>query len=322
MTVLSKALLKGVISYFPIKRKSLNIDDKQPGQSARYCYSVWLRHLVKTHESSQKTHFPSMVELGPGSSIGVGVLALLTGTNKYVGLDVVELNQAFNYETIIEEFILLLKNRTAIPDDKEFPRVHPKLLNYSFPEHIFSAEFLKKTLHKDRIATIKGMLKDFHNENRFVSKKEMSIQFIKSGEDNMDQLPFNSADLVFSQAVLMAVSNLDETYSMIQQFLKKGGVTSHQIDFKSFNTSDKWNGHWTYSDTIWKIILGRKPYLINRAPYSIHASLHDKYGLKIIKAQKEYLNSDLSKSQLAPRFETMPDEDLITRSVLIQSLKV
>ena len=321
MKALSKALLKGIISYFPIKRRGLNRTDNEPGKSARYCYSVWLRHLVKIHESSSKTHFPSMVELGPGSSIGVGILALLTGTNKYVGLDVVDLEDV-NYEAILEEFIALLKHRTPIPDDKEFPRVHPKLLDYSFPDHILNAEFLEKMLHKDRVTTIKVMLKDFKNENRFVSKKELSIQFIKLGESEMDQLPFNSADLVFSQAVLMAVNNLEETYAMIQQFLKKGGVTSHQIDFKSFDTADKWNGHWTYSDTIWKIILGRKPYLINRAPYSIHASLHDKYGLKIIEAQKEYLTSDLSKTQLAPRFKTMPDEDLLTRNVLIQSLKI
>lgn len=47
--------------------------------SARYCYSVWLRHLEKLFEAGA-TDIPRVVgELGPGRSIGVGIAALLGG---------------------------------------------------------------------------------------------------------------------------------------------------------------------------------------------------------------------------------------------------
>ena len=55
--------------------------------SARYCYSVWLRHLWMTHTHGLRTEFDTMVELGPGDSVGVGLAALLSGTERYIGID-------------------------------------------------------------------------------------------------------------------------------------------------------------------------------------------------------------------------------------------
>src|SRR3977135_940863 len=40
-------------------------------QSARYCYSVWLRHLVNAWQQGLHTLPEVVVELGPGSSQGV-----------------------------------------------------------------------------------------------------------------------------------------------------------------------------------------------------------------------------------------------------------
>ena len=45
--------------------------------SARYCYSVWLRHVVLLAQNGLWKYPKSVAELGPGDSLGVGFCALL-----------------------------------------------------------------------------------------------------------------------------------------------------------------------------------------------------------------------------------------------------
>jgi len=84
---------KGLATYVP----GLYRPRHGPGStaSARYCYSVWLRHLVMAGKSGLPTRPLTVAELGPGGSLGTGLAALLSGAEKYIGLDAVEhaLNQ-------------------------------------------------------------------------------------------------------------------------------------------------------------------------------------------------------------------------------------
>jgi len=50
--------------------------------SARYCYSVWLRHLVMAFQNGLRTFPETIVELGPGPSLGTGLASLISGANK------------------------------------------------------------------------------------------------------------------------------------------------------------------------------------------------------------------------------------------------
>jgi len=82
--------------YFPwlstIKGKLkllLNREDIPKKANARYCYSVWLRHLSILNENGLNTNPSVVAELGPGDSMGVGLMTLLTGTKKYYAFDVV-----------------------------------------------------------------------------------------------------------------------------------------------------------------------------------------------------------------------------------------
>src|SRR5258706_2920262 len=52
--------------------------------NARYCYSVWLRHLAHVRAAGLAANPASVLELGPGASIGVGLAALLSGSSTYV----------------------------------------------------------------------------------------------------------------------------------------------------------------------------------------------------------------------------------------------
>src|SRR5687767_9884078 len=81
-----RALLKGAATYLPIVRQYA-CRGSGGTTSARYCYSVWLRHLVKAHESGLNSNPGNVAELGPGDSLGVGIAALLSGADHYYALD-------------------------------------------------------------------------------------------------------------------------------------------------------------------------------------------------------------------------------------------
>ena len=72
-----------------INRKNYSEIQTQKANS-RYCYSVWLRHLSIINENGLDTNPNIVAELGPGDSIGMGLMALLTGSSKYYALDIVE----------------------------------------------------------------------------------------------------------------------------------------------------------------------------------------------------------------------------------------
>src|SRR5260370_28824009 len=93
--------------------------------SARYCYSVWLRHLSILQRSGLPTAFKTMVELGPGDSLGIGLAALLSGVERYIALDVIQYPSDAQNLRIFGELIALFKDRAPIPDEAEFPPVLP-----------------------------------------------------------------------------------------------------------------------------------------------------------------------------------------------------
>jgi hypothetical protein len=89
--------------------------------SARYCYSVWLRHLVLANENGITGVPEKIAELGPGDSLGVGISALISGTNQYVAFDIVQYQPTEVNLKIFDELVELFKNRTDIPGESEFP---------------------------------------------------------------------------------------------------------------------------------------------------------------------------------------------------------
>ena len=76
-----KAVLSGIASYLP---EYDHTGVTGGTESARYCYSVWLRHLCLAQSADPRLGVPRVVaELGPGDSIGIGLAALLSGVEKY-----------------------------------------------------------------------------------------------------------------------------------------------------------------------------------------------------------------------------------------------
>ena len=119
-------LAKGVVTFIP-GAQALFTRRTTGTSSARYCYSVWLRHLASARQSGAHWPVNTVAELGPGDSIGIGLAALLSGATHYVGLDTYPYAGGTANLAIFEELIQLFRARTPIPDAQEFPEVWPVL---------------------------------------------------------------------------------------------------------------------------------------------------------------------------------------------------
>lgn len=247
---------------------------------------------------------------------------LLTGSKKYYALDVVEHTTLKQNVKLLDELIDLLLSRTDIPNEDEFPRVHPCLKKYAFPSKIITEHRMMGQLDDERKKYLKTNLLQYKTLNKELSSLQYFCPWYDSGV-----IAKQSVDMIFSQAVLEHVDDLSGTYKAMHLWLKSGGIMSHQIDFKSHSTSDEWNGHWAYSDFVWKLIRGKDTYGINRAPLSVHVDLLNKMGFKILSIipvktfpSEKYTNS-IHRNQLAKRFNKITDEDFSTSSAHILSIK-
>ena len=309
-----QALLKGLATYLPVVRE-LACRGSGGTISARYCYSVWLRHLVKAHEMGLAAHLHRVAELGPGDSLGIGLAAMLSGVDHYYAFDARRHAYAQRNLDVFAELVDLFSRRVPIPDEVEFPLVFPRLAKYEFPQAILTEEVLNASLQPERLGAIRQALRGTPAANS-------SIRIVYAAPwDDSCLMESGVIDMIFSQAVLEHVENVGATYVASYRWLRPGGFMSHTIDFKSHGLTRDWNGHWTVSDLLWKIVLGTRPYLINRLSHSAHIAEMEKAGFQIV-ADLKREGSPLSRRLLAPRFRTLSDDDLQTSAAFIQAVKL
>ena len=208
-----RSLLSGLATFLPGYNR-LHARKASGTVSARYCYSVWLRHLVMAYKN-ELTNFPrSIAEIGPGDSLGVGLASLLSGVEMYYSFDVVRhANNAKNIE-VFDELVEMYTRHERIPDDTEFPEVEPKLDTYEFPSYILSDNWLGKALAPSRVNAIKHSLVGSEKGSSYVS------YVAPWHEDRL--LDESSVDMIISQAVLEHVDDLDLTYHAMKRWLKAG----------------------------------------------------------------------------------------------------
>lgn len=281
--------------------------------SARYCYSVWLRHLVIARKNKLNPYPKIVAELGPGDSLGIGLAALISGCDKYYAFDVIEYANTERNEKIFDELVMLFQNRTPIPGDDEFPKVKPYLEDYNFPAEILDEHRLQYALQKSRIEKIRGSI--------FNSQRRDSLIKYKVPWYGVNILEKESVDMIYSQAVLEHVNDLRGTYRAMHSWLKSTGYISHQIDFKCHGTANEWNGHWVYSELLWKFIKGKRLFLINREPHSTHIKIMKEEGFFVICDKKINSESRFTINDLAPKFRSFSNDDLTISGAFIQGVK-
>ena len=305
-----KLLIKGVLSLIPGLYSAFARPRLGGTESARYCYSVWLRHLVMAHENGLPTDPRVVAELGPGGSIGTGMAALISGADSYYAFDVVQYASTERNLAVFDQLVELFRNHEDIPGEEEFPNIRPKLGSYGFPAQIMTAERLTRALAPERLARLR----------RSVAGADIGhVRYVVPWYET-EVIEDRSVNMIFSQAVLEHVDPLALTYERMHRWLKSGGFISHTIDFRCHSTARDWNGHWTYSDFTWKLIRGGRPYLINRAPCSRHIKLIRRSGFDIVVEQRHFRTSQIDERQFEPRYRK-DSSDLTTSGLFVQASK-
>jgi SAM-dependent methyltransferase len=262
-----------------------------------------------------RTRFGTVAELGPGDSLGLGIAALLSCAKRYVALDTIPYATPDVNLRVLDALVELFQKRSDIPGEEEFPLVFPTLSDYRFPDDILTDKQLKGMLDPARLASIRASLREPCADMR----SDELISYVVPWHPA--DMPAESVDLVVSQTVLQYADDLQSIYGALYQWLRPGGLMSHEVDFKSVGRTRSWNGHWACSDLSWALIQGRRRSPINRAPFSIHVALQRAAGFEIVATQRNFRPSEISRLQLASRFAWVSEQDLMTASALIQSCK-
>ena len=329
-----KYFLKGINTYLPSRFNWLLpehqyqfLNDKihrsgvrQRPVTARTCYSLWLRLLVYLKNNNINNKFDAIAEIGPGDSLGIGLSALLSGTNKFYAFDIEERGFNNSNEMLLNELVDLYKNKSDIPDNIELPKAKPFLNSYKFPANILNDELLNRCLSDERVAAIKKALQNTKDDSEG-NKEDVEIKYIVPWNNNA-KIKKSSLDLICSWAVMEHVDDLANVYSAMNHWLKSGGIVAHLISFNMHNTATRWNGHWTYSEKAWRVIRGKCVYLINREPYSSHARLLKQNNFKILSEWLYRKPNTLKRRNLSASFKSkVSDEDMEIYSALVIAQK-
>lgn len=314
------AVLKGLATYVgPLDWYRKLVKRGGSTQDPLYCYTVWMRNLCVMRKFGWDPQGRDVCELGPGNSIGTGIAALFSGVNSYTGLDAFPYSFATNKKRIAELIVRLsefFSSRRAIPGADQYPQINPELDNYDFPVWLVDGRAFY-----ERIAAIRSaLLRDVENE--FASGR---LNYLAPYHE-LDLSKYGgSFDAVFSQAVLEHVEDLGGTYRLIFSLLRPQGWSWHVIDFRCHGVSSDWNGHWRYPEWLWKIVAGRREFLLNRLTLSEHLARAREAGFWI-ESVFPYRDGEhprlAAKSHLKPSsfvhpFNRMSHEDATTMGALL-----
>ena len=304
-------LVKGMATFVPGVLR-LACGRSFGSDSPRYCYSVWLRHLERIAACGLPSRFDTVAELGPGDSLGIGIAAMLCGANRYFALDAVPHARTDANLGTFDELAALFDRRERVPGADEFPHISPAIDALDFPHQLLDGQRCDAGFAPERKRAIRRALAGDDGDG-------IAVRYAAPWTD-AGIVEDESVDLAFSQAVLEHVDDPASTYRALYRWLKPGGVMSHSIDFKCHDLTRDWFGHWTIPAWQWKVIRGRRPYLINRMPASEHLDLLRRCGFEIVLVVPAYAEA-APRGALARDFVTMSDDDLRTSGMFVIATK-
>lgn len=302
-----KVMAKGVLSWVPGVQGAFFDRCAAGGTgSASYCYGVWVKHLALLAGHGMRFVPRTVLELGPGASIGTGAAALLSGAQRYIAIDAVAHARSAANRAVFAELVALFAARAPRPT-AGFPPFDHLLDERLFPSSILDEAQLRVALAPERVARLEACMD--HGTGPAHCDEIRYFTW-----DHPQPVSTGSVDLAFSHVVMNQVTDLAQVYGRLGRWVVPGGWMSHQIDLTCLGTADEWNGHRAYGDFAWKVIAGHRPYFVNREPLSTHLRLMEEAGFDVVHLERGCRPGGLGREQLAPRWRGMPDEDLATQT--------
>lgn len=306
-------ILVGLSTYLPPVHRALSRMARDPRKDAAYCYGVWLRHLTLLWRDGLEEMPTTLAELGPGDSLGVGLAALLSGVDRYLALDVIRHVDSERSLPMLDELLVLMSRRAPRPA-KSWPDCDLLYGPTLFPGHILTPQRLERSLAPERVAAIRRALA---GQSR--PEDGVAIAYHAPFDDPGIIAP-ESVDVIVSQAVLEHVVDLDACHRALYAWLRPGGLVSHHVDLKSHGLSRQWNGHWEYSPFWWRVVVGRKPYLLNRASCSQHLAALARAGFDIV-SEHTAQGPGIDRKRAAAPFKYLPESDFLCRNLFCVARK-
>ena len=309
-----RSVVKGALTFVPGAQKFLPKPNAGNNPGTPYYYGVWLKHLAYLAQAGLSEIPASIAELGPGDALGIGIVALLCGADRFYALDIVRHANPSENLKVLDELVVLLRERAARPT-KGWPDFDHLLDERLFLGQVLTERRLSASMSADRIAAIRQMLTTQSEKSGSLSLA-YRVPWSDTGVIEKD-----SVELIVSQAVLEHITDLEKTYRAMYLWLKPGGFMSHQIDFRSHNLTTEWNGHRAIPEWLWQVMLGKRAYLINREPWSVHLRVMKDCGFEIINAMQQYRHDGISRKRLAHRWSDISDDDFNCSEVFVQARK-
>jgi SAM-dependent methyltransferase len=303
-------LAKGLLSWVPgVQSRFYDLHAAHGTGSPAYCYGVWIKHFTMLAANGIGAVPASVVELGPGESIGTGVAALLCGAERYTAIDAVPHMRPEANVAVFHELVRLLRSR-APRSRGGIPVLDPYLDERGFPSSALPEEVLARALEPQRLRRIEHAV-------RSLGRTDPDAMIRYCTWSAPQPVPPGTVDLVMSHVVLQHIDDLAPVLANCARWLRPGGWMSHQVDCTSLGTAAEWNGHRAYGELTWRMIRGRRPYFVNRQPLSDYLSMLDTAGFEVLDVQRGRGLGGITRSQLAPRFRAISDDDFTTQSGFI-----
>ena len=294
-----RSVLKGAGSYFiPFLREAHVVGGTH---YAAHCYELFLRHY--SYYRKHVAGSPKVVaELGPGSSLGCGLAALLAGADQYFALDLEAHSTTDHDLAVLTELSTFFRARRPPLQNALFPP--PAEAGYP-PELDQGSDLGRAERIRLDLATHEG------RHVRYIAPwNEASL--VRPG----------SVDWLFSHSVLEHVDDLPNAYASMATWLRPGAISTHLIDFDSHELTKEWNGHWAIDRLMWRVIRGKRPYLLNRAWRSQHLDLMRRNGFELLEEVPLMCESELGVEDFSVDYRDMPAAESRVRMTFVVARKL
>lgn len=259
-------------------------------KAIKYDFNVvehWIRHLNSyVGRDSFSLKGKRVLELGPGADLGIGIILLMKGVEKYNAIDVNDL-----VKSVPNQFYEELFKTIASMGDKEE-----------------DVDFLRSQL---KIAQLGK-----NDKLNYVCRKDFDLSIFKE----------EKVDIVFSQAAFEHFDNVEKTVAQLSEVVKHGGIFIAEVDLKThtrwIRDADPLN-IYRYSDVTYNLFkFSGSP---NRVRPFEYEEILEKHGWTNITIkpltilEKNYLNRKMIVS-LNRRFSD-PINNMDYLSIMIHAIK-
>lgn len=150
--------------------------------------------------------------------------------------------------------------------------------------------------------------------------KICNAEYLTNGLESLRQIPDQSVDMIWSQAVLEHVrrAEFDQTMAELARILKSRGRASHVIDFKD-HLAEALN-NLRFSDKLWESdFFTKSGFYTNRIQAPAMLKVFRDCGFKNIEVLKEWRWDKLPtpRSALNAAFKEVSDEDLLINCIKV-----